>query len=79
MTFQKGDFPHRLKWQIGRDYPVQSGQGKPTILICKHCKHVYPTKGEYYEWYERNTKKKKDYDSLKCPDCSSCNCFEPQK
>lgn len=30
----------RIKWQVGKDYAVQSGRGKPTVLICKDCSLV---------------------------------------
>ena len=31
----------RTKWQVGRDYCVQTGRGKPGLVYCPKCKDFY--------------------------------------
>lgn len=31
----------RIKWQVGRDYAVQSGRGKPALQICTTCRKTF--------------------------------------
>lgn len=44
-TFQEGQIHTgnaKVKWQVGRDYAVQLGRGKPCIHWCDACKELHP-------------------------------------